>query len=116
MCLRDIKKKHYTDAQQFYDDFMLMFRNAQHYNMPGSLVYEDSVALQQLLQGLYNDFYVQNPGGVSEADKKLRHSKKGKSEQGSVTSTAPTSTPFVDLNSNENNYQPAGSFIDLNDE
>lgn len=112
MCLKDIKKKHYTDAQQFYDDFMLMFRNAQHYNMPGSIVYEDSVALQQLLQALYNDYCAQNPGGVSEGDKKLRHAKKGKSEQGSSSYGAPT-TALVDLNNNDNNYQPAGSFIDL---
>mgnify|MGYP001121636133 CR=1 FL=1 len=109
--MKDIKKKHYTDAQQFYDDFILMFRNAQQYNMPGSLVYEDAGALQQLMQGLYNDFCAQNPGGLSEADKKLRHSKKGKSDG----SAAPVVTPFIDLNKGDGNFRP-GSFIDLNDE
>ncbi len=96
---------------------MLMFRNAQQYNMPGSIVYEDSLVLQQLVQGLYNDYCAQNPGGISEADKKLRHSKKGKPEESSSATNAPsTATPFLDLNNTDNNNYQAGSFIDLNDE
>jgi hypothetical protein len=35
--MNQIKNKTYANPQEFYDDFMLMFKNAQDYNQPGSL-------------------------------------------------------------------------------
>jgi hypothetical protein len=83
--MNQIKNKDYSNPQEFYEDFMLMFQNAQDYNMPGlytcllntlvkicftfsethvvfsnlgSQVHTDAIKLQELFQKEYEQFIV----------------------------------------------------------
>jgi SNF2 family DNA or RNA helicase len=81
ICMNQIKNKEYSNPQEFYDEFMLMFRNAQDYNMPGSQVYTDAVTLQELFQQEYGKFLatynpVEDNQPESEEEKRLRRQKK----------------------------------------
>jgi hypothetical protein len=55
--MNQIKNKDYSNPQEFYEDFMLMFQNAQDYNMPG-LYFSFEYSCENLFHTLRHIFYL----------------------------------------------------------
>jgi len=58
--LKMIKNKKYTSAADFRNDFLVMFKNAQTYNMEGSEVYRDALELQNVFEREFQKFFEEN--------------------------------------------------------
>ncbi|CAG8532382.1 10592_t:CDS:2 [Ambispora leptoticha] len=52
---RKVKNNEYSSAQEFRDDFHLMFNNAMEFNETDSQVYKDAVIMKQVFDQRYNE-------------------------------------------------------------
>jgi ATP-dependent helicase STH1/SNF2 len=54
--LQRINSPFYSTWQECAQDFYLMFKNAMTYNEEGSLVYQDAIALQEILNSVVQQY------------------------------------------------------------